>query len=569
MGADLAVSDMSAQNVSRVSPTTSSARQWPRGSTLAVALMLGMALVVQLGLYKFGFYRVTADESARSLLALRLSWHNALDPWVWPPFYKILVGLFLKLYGNVFIVPRILVGIAGLALLLILLQLADTLFSDRKVSLIATLLAIPIPDRLIFSVTPMSDIFFYLLLIGASIFILRWLQTGGRWDMIIGCVCLMLASTDRYEACFFAVTLLCYLTGRWLRDHDIGLGLLASVTTILLTFPVVWVANCYWWYGSLRNLTTTSWQFLGTYGYNYHIAITHSPVGSFIYIVLWFPVLVLGVVAFCWLALKDKVIRTWAAIFFVPFPLVTAVMIASMSIPMAAPWRTSGPWVFFLLPFTGLALLRTSEWLWKGRARTWGLAGLLLVALVPPVIHTAQIVRKGMLDDATRDWRREREAGLFIMDELARLRGGKVLIDSTDNLDYLDVMTGSTVPERFVLTSAADPLEVANYMPLRTKYYREADAGIIRKYFADQFNLDRGGSAEALARNDVKLVLVRAPGLVHGLEGSALVERLCSFGGWVLYRVRSNAFQEIQIFKILAEKRPPSSDLVGASNAPH
>jgi hypothetical protein len=541
-GADMAVSNMSAPNVSRTSPITSLAGQWPRGYTLAVALMLGLALVVQLGLYRLGFYRVTADESARSLLALRLSWHNALDPWVWPPFYKIFVGLFLKVHSDVFIVPRILVGIAGLVVLLAMLQLAQTLFADRNVSLITTLLAMPIPDRLIFSVTPMSDIFFYLLLVGASIFILRWLQAGGRWDLIIGCVCLMLASTDRYEACFFAVTLLFYLTGRWLRGHDIGLGLLAAVSTILLTFPVFWAADCYWWYGSLHNLAVTSWQFLGTHGYDYYTALACSPAGSFIYILLWFPLLLLGVVAFCWLALKDRVIRAWAAIFFVPFPLVSAVMIASMSVPSAVPWRTSGAWVFLLLPFTALALVRTSEWLWEVRARTWGLAGLLLVALVPPVIHTAQIVRRGMLDDAMRDWRREREAGLFIMDQLARLGGGKVLIDSTDNLDYLDVMTGSTVPERFVLTSAADPLEVANYMPLRTKYYREADAGIIHKYFADQFDLDRGGSTEALARNDVKLVLARAPGLVHGLEGSALVERLRSFGGWVLYRVRSNAF---------------------------
>ena len=146
-----------------------------------------------------------------------------------------------------------------------------------------------------------------------------------------------------------------------------------------------------------------------------------------------------------------------------------------------------------------------------------------------------------MLDDAMRDWRREREAGLFIMDELARFGDGKVLIDSVDNLDYLDVMTGSTVPERFVLTSTADPLKVANYMPLRTKYYREADEAFIRKYFADQFNLDRGGSITALARNDIKLVLVRAPRFVQGLESSALVERLRSFGAWVLYRVRSNA----------------------------
>jgi hypothetical protein len=94
--------------------------------------MLGLALVVQLGLYKLGFYRVTADESARSLMALRLSWHNALDPWIWPPFYKIFVGLFLKLHDDVFIVPRVLVGIAGLVLLLAMLRLAGALFADPR-----------------------------------------------------------------------------------------------------------------------------------------------------------------------------------------------------------------------------------------------------------------------------------------------------------------------------------------------------------------------------------------------------------------------------------------------------
>jgi hypothetical protein len=142
-----------------------------------------------------------------------------------------------------------------------------------------------------------------------------------------------------------------------------------------------------------------------------------------------------------------------------------------------------------------------------------------------------------------QDWRREREAGLFIKNELARFDGGWVLIDSMNNLDYLDVMAGSTVPERFVLTSGADPLDVANHMPLRAKYYRDADANaeIIQKYFADQFNLDRGGSIEALARNNIKLVLVRTPRLIQGLDSSSLLDRLRDFGGWVLYRVRADA----------------------------
>ena len=532
---------MSVLNVLRASPKTSLSDHTARGYNLMVVCVLGLALGVQLGLYSLGLYRVTADESARSLLALRLSWRNALEPWVWPPFYKFFVGLFLKVHRDVFVVPRILVGIAGLMLLLAMFQLAATLFADRKVSLIAMLLAVPIPDRLIFSVTPMSDIFFYLLLIGASIFILRWLQAGWRADLIIGCACLMFASTDRYEASFFAVTLLFYLTGRWLRGHNIGTGLLIGAYIILLSFPLFWIVDCYWWYGSFRNLAVTSWQFLATDGYDYHTAFIRSPVGSFIKNLLWTPMLLLGAGAICWLALKDRAICAWAAIFFAPLALITAVMIASMSIPSSVPWRTSGAWVLLLLPFTALALARTSELFRQGRARTVVLTGLLLLALVPPAIHTARIARSGMLDDGLPDWRREREAGLFIKDELAHSDDGRVLIDSMDNLDYLDVMAGSTVPERFVLTSGADPLDVANHMPLRAKYYRDANAEIIQKYFADHFNLDRGGSIEALARNNIKLVLVRTPRFEQGLDGSALLERLRDFGGWVLYRVRADA----------------------------
>jgi hypothetical protein len=379
-----------------------------------------LSLVVQLGLYSLGLYRVTADESARSLLALRLSWRNALEPWVWPPFYKVFVGLFLKVHRDVFVVPRVLVGIAGVMLLLTMFQLAAALFADRKVSLITMLLATPIPDRLIFSITPMSEIFFYLLLIGASIFILRWLQAGRRADLIIGCACLMLASTDRYEACFFAVTLLLYLTGRWLRGHSVGIGLLLGVYVILLSFPLFWIVDCYWWYGSFRNLAVTSWQFLATDGYDYYTAFIRSPSGSFIKNLLWIPMLPLGAAACCWLALKDRVICVWAATFFAPLPLITAVMIASMSIPSSVPWRTSGAWVFLLLPFTALALVRTGEVFRQGRSRTVVLTGLLLLALVPSAIRTAQIARSGMLDAGLQNWRREREAGLFIKNELAR-----------------------------------------------------------------------------------------------------------------------------------------------------
>lgn len=494
--------------------------------------------MLQLGLYYLGLYRVSADESARSLLALRLSWANALDPWVWPPFYKIVVGLFLKLDNDVFIAPRILVGAAGLLVIPALMGLSNTMFADHKVGLIAGLLAVPIPDRLILSVTPLSDIYFFLLLIVASLFILRWLQTGLQRDLIIGCVCLALASADRYEGCFFAVILLGYVTGRWYWGSGVSLRQLIAVGAILSIFPTFWIADNYLWYGSFSNLADTREQFIAQKP-SYYISLAHSSAGSLIYMLARFPMLVLGIAAFWVLVAKDKMIYNWAAIFFLPLFLITTVMLATMSVPMTLPWRTSGVWVFLLLPFTALALVRISEWLWEGRARNWGLAGLTLFTLVPPTIHTARVASASMQDYVTHGWRREREAGLFIRNQLARSEDGKVLIDSTDNYEYLDVMTGSTVPQRFVLTSAADPLEVANSMPLRAKYYRDGDEAMIQKYFADKFALDKGGSVDEIERNDIKLILVRAPDFVQALDGSSTVERLRGFGPWVLYRVRA------------------------------
>src|SRR3712207_3092799 len=103
----------------------------------AIALIIGGALLLHAGLYLAGFHRMEADESARSLMAWELSWRNALEPWIWPPFYKIVVGLLLRLYDDVFLAPRLLAGAAGIGLLLVLVALARALFR-RPATAVAT-----------------------------------------------------------------------------------------------------------------------------------------------------------------------------------------------------------------------------------------------------------------------------------------------------------------------------------------------------------------------------------------------------------------------------------------------
>ena len=58
---------------------------------------------------------------------------------------------------------------------------------------------------------------------------------------------------------------------------------------------------------------------------------------------------------------------------------------------------------------------------------------------------------------------------------------------------------------------------------------------------ADRFGLADGGSAEALAAEGVRLLLVRTPRFTAALDAAGRWERAREFGPWVLYRPRAEA----------------------------
>ncbi len=514
-----------------------------RAYLAALAAVVAAALVLQAGLYGIGFHRVAADESARSLMALDLSWANALEPFIWPPFYKLFVGAALKLWGDVFVVPRLLAGLAGLLAILALVRLSDLLFGDRAVNLLTAVLAVAFPHRLVFSVAPMSDIYGHLFLLLAAGCALAWLQRGSVPQLLLGCACLFAAQTVRFEAGFFALALFALVLHRWLLRRELGFGTVAGAAALLFAFPAFWIANSYAWYGSLENLGITGRQYAAVFGTDRLLALYLSPAGRNLALeLLWNPLMLAGLAALAEAAARNVALRAWALAFgAAPFALLTAAMVLSLSVPMAAPWRTTGAWALLLLPFEAFAVLRLASWLAAprgaraprgGAARGRAAAALLLaLALLPPAARSAAYVREGMTDIRTGHWREERAAGLHAMRELARSgSGGKVLVDSANNLDFLDVLAGSGEPKRFVLSHGTDPQAVANgsafgYPP------------------EDRFGLARGGAGAAaqaaLAAEGVRLLLVREPRFLAALDAAGRWERDRAFGPWVLYRPRT------------------------------
>lgn len=509
---------------------TSGADALPRRTYVAaLALVLGAALILQLGLFGFGFHRVSFDESARSLMASDLSWANALEPFIWPPFYKWFVGLVLKLWGDVFLVPRILVSVAGLLAILALVRLSDLLFADRRVNVLAAALAVAFPHRLVFSVAPLSDIYAYLFLIAAAGCVLAWLRHGSVPQLLLGCACVLAAETVRFEAGSFAIALFVLVLHRWLVRRELGFGAAVAAAAFLFAFPAFWALDSYLWYGSLENLSLTGRHWTANFGTSRLLALYLSPIGRNLALdLVWNPLMLGGLAVLAWAAARDAAARAWALAFGTPLLLTTAVMVLSLSVTMAAPWRTTGIWALLLLPFQAVAILRLVAWFGRsGWRHASALAVVLAIALLPPAARSAVYVREGMLDRQSGGWRHERAAGLHVARELAGSGGGRALLDTAGNLEFLDVLTGSGRPKLFVPSHGTDPQVVANDFPLGGPAP------------PDRFDLARGGSDAALAAEDVRRLLVRGPRFTTALDAAGRWERERTFGPWVLYRPRA------------------------------
>ncbi len=507
-----------------------------RGYLLSLGLIVLAALLVQLGLFGAGLFRLTSDESARILTAWHMSWSNALEPFLWPPFYKLFVGSALKLFPSIFVTPRVLVCLAGLLGLLALARLATALFQDRRISLIAVVLAVLAPQRLLFSVVPLSDIYYFLFVISAAAFIAEWIRAQRPGALFLGCACVLLAESVRFEAGLFALFLEVLLLYRGLVRRELPFPMLCGASFVLFIFPALWALNSYAWYGSLSNINVAAQQFIGVFGRNYAYAVKWSPLRFFIQDMIWNPLTLLGLAALVWLSMRDATIRLWTLLFGVPLLVFSVYTTVTFSIPTAATWRTSGVWTLMMLPFDAYVAWRIGLIL-RDRARLPGpvLAVLLLLAILPMGVRSLWYTHDGLRNNETLHAHQEHALARFLDERLAASPDASVVVDSSTNLDYLDVLAFSRFPDRLILTAQGDPVRIGFYEPMRAAYAGHADvAGLL----TDRFGLDHGGTPQALAANHVAFLVVRNPAFIAGLDKSARLARVAAFNDWTVYGVK-------------------------------
>lgn len=507
-----------------------------------VAPSLGVALVLHLGLLATGFRRLSNDEAARVLMSLELSAANAFDPWIWPPLHRILLGLALRLHEDVVWVPALFSVALALGLLVALLALAWRIAPDPRVLLVAALLALVTPYRLLIGSVPLADILMLALVVGGAERVLAWLQGGRAAALLAGCVLVGLGTAVRYEAWFVAACLGLVIAWRWWRGRGVGFATLAGAAVLLSAFPLFWIANDWLAHGSFATLGVTPEQFQAIAGADaVRESLRLNPLGLPLWQELaWNPATPLGAAMLALLARRDTRFRDFALAFFAALPLMAVVMLATTAVSLAATWRLVGVWSLLVLPFGALALVRLAEAASArlGVPRVAALALALVPALALPAIRDTRLARAGMFNWETGTWRHDAEAGRAAVAELHHLGGGRVVVDSLANLDFLDVMVGSGAPRLFVTSAGAPAPDVALHVPMAPHLRRIGDTARITRYLGDRFGLRVGGDAAALAAEGIRVALVRDPAARAALDASPLAERVAAWPDWFLYRFR-------------------------------
>lgn len=510
-------------------------RAWYAGLLTAT---LGAALAAQLFLLlQEKLYSVSLDESERTLIAGGLTFTKAFTPTFWPPLPQDVFALALKLDGNLFATPRVVVALVGLLTVAATALLARELFDSRAVALVAALLAAFVPQRLLLSVAPLADVFAYLFLLLAATWLARWLRDERRSTLVVASLWLLLAGAVRYEDWGFNAVLACYLAYRTFARGDLDRGTFVTATAVLAAFPVAWVAGSYAHDGSLSAFSLTSRQFVETYGHAWHLALGNDAAVLFVRDALLLPAVLAGSVALVVLAVRRPLIRTWAVLLFAPLALLSLTMAVSLSVPTAANFRIDGAWLLLVVPFAAWTIVTLTGRVRATPARSLAAAAMLLMCLVPAGIRTharAVTARRqiGALGDS--------ELNAAVDSVLDRTQAG-ILLDASDNLDYLNVLVRSNAPDRFVLNVDAPATLVSIYEPNSAYYNRKHDTRIVERYLADKFGLAHGLALRALRRRHIGYLLVHNPAYVAALAAGGRVQTQYSDARWTLFRLRASA----------------------------
>ena len=380
-----------------------------------------LLLIVQVYLLSTNFYSISADEAGHTIEAVRFYQGASLFS-IWLPFEKVFLGFFL-LFGDMFWMPRIISMIFGHLCLASLILVASELFDSGMVIILTGIIG-AISLIAVFSVLPLTEIYFFTFVLLSVYFLLK----KSNWVYLST----ILMTTVRFEGWIFAFIIMLIL---YKKD---GLKVFG-----LMVFPLFWVILGYFETGSLTGFITQVsarkrvWRTEDSILYNFLLLSVHSG-------------LIIGI-----FYLKKNKRYLWIFI--------TTLIIWQIGTSLSGAtathnvWRTGLIWMIMLIPFTSYMITQ----LYKNQK----ILGVGLLILLGYLTISGTLTRTKESYTKIEDL----EAGKFIKENSGTYVMPKygweftnLLVTSGRQIDYKDKITDLNYDYIILSTQAKLPIVYQN-----------------------------------------------------------------------------------------------------------
>jgi hypothetical protein len=435
-----------------------------------------------------GFYSIGWDEAGRTLDAYSWAAHGKGNNSAWLPFYRVFVGLWLRVFPDLVITPRVVTFVFGLVSILACGWLAQELFQDRLTSMTTLWFSLFFSQRIALSLAPLSsEIFTAIVLVTVAAFA-RWLRTDKMSALWISAGACALAGTVRFEGWFFGAAIFLLITSRhFLAPDSVERNVLLPLFCILFAFPAVWGASSWVTSDMMQSVTT-----------HYALAdvVRRNPLAEFL-ITNAYSLNLLGMAAVVQSIRKEETHhRSILAVSFLPLICISLILLALHTAQTGPSWRMIDVWGMLLLPFTARLCFA-----FRG-------AGLLIgCALLASFMHdTLRIERESRWAFTESD----RLAGQYLNRLLLSEPDSKILIESS-TFAFLNIEVASQHPDAFVNNSTPERAGTP-VLPIGTPVWRTG------------------------LQPSVRYLMFRTNPYKEALNWSPEVYPLKVFGDWSIYR---------------------------------
>lgn len=341
---------------------------------LGVCAALLFAAFLQYSAFNKGLYSKSADESARTLAAYRLSQQGFSIPvGVWLPGYQLVLGFGLKVWPDLFVMPRVLNNVLGLLTLAVLGWLASILFKNRGAVLLTLLLGAAFGPRIVCSVVTFSEIFFAFLLLTGIAFFARWVDQPRPAWLLIGAGFTTLSAGVRYEGWLFVagMALISFLIILSRRAEAVRgkMNLWVCACVILCSVPAAWVVLLAVQRLSLWDVFTASGRiYAGTAdsGTSLNALWKHGVFYQF-FVQNLESLNIFGVFGALTLGIFTPKLRKWLFLPVFAFVVLGILSLAGVAIPAHNYWRSSLVWSLLLIPFCAYWIIEQGKHFGRGR----------------------------------------------------------------------------------------------------------------------------------------------------------------------------------------------------------